>query len=94
MEEKKILFKYENRVMSCDIKNVTQEELLEFICEMLENLIENKVVTRELMLTTINMCLAIGPVLPEEELENEEVQKLIAELSDAMLNLFWSITND
>ena len=94
MEEKKILFKHENGKNTCDIKNVSKEELLTFICEMLENIIENKVVTRDLMLTYINMCLAIGPGLSKEDLENKEVEKLIAELSDSMLNLFGSITND
>lgn len=94
MKEKKILFKHENGKNTCDIKNVTHEELLAFICEMLENLIENKVVTRELLLTSINMYLAIGPDLSNEDLENKETEKIIAELSDAMLNLFGSITND
>ena len=94
MKEKKILFKHENGKNTCDIKNVTVEELLSFICEILENLIENKVVTRDLMLTSINMCLAIGPGLSKEELENKEIEKVIAELSDSMLNLFRSITND
>lgn len=94
MKEKKILFKHKNGKNTCDIKNVTPEELLVFICEMLENLIENKVVTRDLMLTYINMCLAIGPGLSKEDLENKEIENLIVEFSDSMFNLFGSITND
>lgn len=91
---KKILFKHENGTNTCDIKNVSEEELLAFICATLEQLIEHKVVTRDVLLTCINMCLTIGPRLSEEELENKEIEKLIAELSDSMLNLFGSITND
>ena len=94
MKEKKILFKYENGINSCDIKNVSEGELLTFICETLENLIENKVVTRDLMLTSINICLTLGSGLSMEDLENKEVEKLTCELSDSMLNLFRSITND
>lgn len=94
MEEKKILFKYENGVKSCDLKNVTQEELLAFICEILETLVGNKVVTRDLMLTSISICLTLGSDLSKEDLENKEIEKLIDELSDSMLNLFRSITND
>lgn len=94
MKEKKILFKHENGVNTCDIKNVSKKELLAFICEILENLIENKVVTRDVILTTINICLTLGSGLSEEELENKEIQKLIDGLSDTMLNLFRSITND
>lgn len=94
MKEKKILFKHENGTNNCDIKNVSTEELLAFICGTLEQLIEHKVVTRDLMLTSINMYLTIGSRLSKEDLENKEIEKLIDELSDSMLNSFRSITND
>lgn len=93
MKEKKILFKHENGVNTCDIKNVSEEELLSFICSTLENLIDHKVVTRDLMLTSINICLTVGSGLSKEDLENKEIVKVIDELSDSMLNLFRSITN-
>ena len=94
MKEKKILFKYENGIGTCDIKNVSQEELLVFICEILENLIQNNVVTRDIMLTSINLFLTIGTALPKEIAEDKEIKKLIDELSDSMLELFRSVKSD
>ena len=94
MKEKKILFKYENGTETCDIKNVNQQELLVFICVMLESLIQKNFVTRDVMLTSINLCLTIGSSLSEEELKDKEIYKLIDELSDSMLDLFRGIKND
>ena len=93
MEEKKILFKYENGLMSSDIKNVTDDELLVFICEMLEDLIANKVVTRDLMLTYINMYLAVE-TLDIDNIEDKELAGLIDELTNSMLLLFNIIDED
>ena len=59
MKEKKILFKYDNGGKTFEIKNVNQEELLVFICETLESLIQKNIVTRDIMLTSINLCLTV-----------------------------------
>lgn len=91
---KKILFKYENGTETCDIENISQEELLVFICEVLENLIQNNIVTRDIMLTSINLCLTVGSSLSEEELKDKEIYKLIDEVSDSMLELFRGVKSD
>lgn len=88
MKEKKILFKYDNEGKTCDIKNVNQEELLVFICETLENLIQNKIVTRAVMLTSINLCLTVGSVTDLDSIKDKELKKLIDELTQSMLMLF------
>ena len=88
MKEKKILFKYDNEGKTCDIKNVNQQELLVFICETLENLIQNNVVTRDIMLTSINLCLTIGTATDLDNIKDKELRNLIDELTESMLMLF------
>ena len=88
MKEKKILFKYDNGAKTCDIKNVNQEELLVFICEMLESLIQNNIVTRDVMLTSINLCLTVGSVTDLDSIKDKQLKKLIDELTKSMLMLF------
>ncbi len=88
MKEKKILFKYDNEGKTCDIKNVNQEELLVFICEMLENLIQKNIVTRDVMLTAINICLTVGTALDSSDFKDKQLRNLIDELSTNMLMLF------
>ena len=91
---KKILFKYENDEKTVEIKGVNQVELLSFICEALESLIEKGIVLREDLLTAINMCLTLGIALSKEAFEDKEIKKLIDELSDSMLELFGSVKRD
>ena len=91
---KKIIFKLENNEKSTEIKGVDKVELLTFICELLENLIEKGIIQRNVLLTAINMCLTLGTGLSNEDLENKEIKKLVSELSDSMLDLFKGITND
>lgn len=88
MKEKKILFKYENGAKICDIENINQEELLVFICEMLEGIIQKNIVTRDIMLTAINMCLTLGTALDSSDFKNKQLRNLIDELSTNMLMLF------
>ena len=88
MKEKKILFKYENGSKVCDIKNVKQEELLVFICEMLESLIQKNIVTRDIMLTSINLCLTVGTAVDFDNIKDKQLKKLIDELTSSMLMLF------
>ena len=88
MKEKKILFKYENGNRTYDIKNINQEELLVFICEMLEHLIDNNVVTRSVMLTSINLCLTLGTATDLDNIKDKQLRNLIDELTDNMLMLF------
>lgn len=88
MKEKKILFKYENGAKTCDIKNVNQEELLVFICETLESLIQNNIVSHDIMLTSINLCLTIGTVTDLDNIKDKQLKKLIDELTENMLMLF------
>ena len=88
MKEKKILFKYDNGTKICDIKNVSQEELLVFICEMLESLIQTNIVSRDIMLTSINLCLTIGTATDLDNIKNKQLRKLIDELTESMLMLF------
>ena len=88
MKEKKILFKYENGAKTCDIKNVNQEELLVFICETLESLIEKNIVTRDVMLTSINLCLTVGTAVDFDNIKDKQLKKLIDELTQSMLMLF------
>ena len=88
MKEKKILFKYENGNKTCDIKNINQEELLVFICEMLESLIENNVVTRSFILTSINLCLTLGTTIDLDNIKDKQLRNLIDELTKSMLMLF------
>lgn len=88
MKEKKILFKYDNGTKICDIKNVNQEELLVFICETLESLIQKNIVTRDVMLTSINLCLAIGTAVDFDNIKDKQLKKLIDELTESMLMLF------
>lgn len=88
MKEKKILFNYENGAKTCDIKNVNQEEVLVFICETLESLIQNKIVTRAVMLTSINLCLTVGSVTDLDSIKDKQLKKLIDELTSSMLMLF------
>ena len=85
---KKILFKYDNGAKTCDIKNVNQEELLVFICELLEKLIQNNIVTRDVMLTSINLCLTVGSVTDLDSIKDKQLKKLIDELTKSMLMLF------
>lgn len=87
-KEKKILFKYENGAKICDIENINQEELLVFICEMLERLIQNNVITRDAMLTSINLCLTVGAATDLDNIKDKQLKKLIGELSESMLMLF------
>ena len=93
MKEKKILFKHENGTNTCDIKNVSEEELLSFICETLENLIKHKVVTRDVMLTSINMCLTLG-TLDIDNIEDKELAGLIDALTNSVLLLSNIIDED
>ena len=88
MKEKKILFKYENGAKTCDIRNVNQEELLVFICEMLESLIQKNIVTRDVMLTSINLCLTVGATTDLDNIKDKQLKKLIDELTENMLMLF------
>lgn len=88
MKEKKILFKYENENRTWEIKNINQEELLVFICEMLENLIENNIVTRSVMLTSINLCLTLGTNIDLDNIKDKQLKNLIGELTESMLMLF------
>lgn len=88
MKEKKILFKYENGAKTCDIKNVDQQELLVFICETLESLIQRNIVTRDIMLTSINLCLTVGTVIDFDNIKDKQLKKLIDELTKSMLMLF------
>lgn len=88
MKDKKILFKYENGAMTCDIKNVNQEELLVFICKTLENLIQKNIVTRDIMLTCINLCLTVGSVTDLDCIKDKQLKKLVDELTESMLMLF------
>lgn len=85
---KKILFKYENGTKTCDIKNVNQEELLVFICETLESLIQKNIVTRDVMLTAINLCLTVGSATDLNINKHKQLRNLIDELSTSMLMLF------
>lgn len=87
MKEKKILFKYENKNRSCEIKNINQDELLVFICEMLESLIEKNVITRSVMLTSIILCLTIGTDIDLDNIKDKQLVDLIAELTKSMLML-------
>ena len=87
-KEKKILFKYENGVKICDIENINQEELLVFICEMLENLIQKNIVTRDIMLTAINLCLTVGTAIDFSDVKDKQLRNLIDELTESMLMLF------
>ena len=88
MKDKKILFKYENGAKTCDIKNVNQEELLVFICETLESLIQNNIVTRDIMLTSINLCLTVGTAVDFDNIKDKQLRNLIDELTSSMLMLF------
>lgn len=88
MKEKKILFKFENGAKTCEIKHINQEELLVFICETLESLIQNNIVTRDVMLTTINLCLTIGTTTDSSDFKDKQLRNLINELSTSMLMLF------
>ena len=88
MKEKKILFKYDNEGKTCDIKNVNQQELLVFICEMLESLIQKNIVTRDVLLTSINLCLTIGSATDLDNIKDKQLRKLIDELTTSMLMLF------
>lgn len=88
MKKKKILFEYVNGAKTCDIKNVNQQELLVFICETLETLIQNNMVTRDIMLTSINLCLTIGTATDLGNIKDKHLKKLIDELTNSMLMLF------
>lgn len=88
MKKKKILFKFENGAKTCDIKNVNQEELLVFICETLESLIQNNIVSRDIMLTSINLCLTVGTATDLDNIKDKQLKKLIDELTESMLMLF------
>lgn len=88
MKEKKILFKYDNGGKTFEIKNVNQEELLVFICETLESLIQKNIVTRDIMLTSINLCLTVGTALDSSDFKDKELKNLIDELTSSMLMLF------
>lgn len=88
MKEKKILFKYDNGTKICDIKNVNQQELLVFICEMLESLIQKNIVTRDIMLTSINLCLTIGTATDLDNIKDKQLRNLIDELTKSMIMLF------
>ena len=90
MKEKKILFNYENGAKTCDISNINQQELLVFICEVLENLIQNNIVTRNVLLTSINLCLTIGTTTDLDSIKNKQLRNLIDELTSSMLMLFES----
>ena len=82
---KKILFKYDNEGKTCDIKNVNQEELLVFICETLESLIQNNIVSRGVMLTSINLCLTVGTATDLDSIKDKKLKKLIDELVQVCL---------
>lgn len=88
MKEKKILFKYENGSKICEIKNVNQQELLVFICETLESLIQKNILTRDIMLTSINLCLTVGATTDLGDIKDKQLKKLIDELTESMLMLF------
>ena len=77
---KKILFKLENDERTIDINGVDKVELLSFICEALEILIEKGVVLRKELLASINICLTLGTALSKEISEDKEIKKLIDEL--------------
>ena len=94
MKEKKIVFKLENDDRTVDINGVDKVELLTFICEALEILIQKGIVSRDVLLTAINMCLTLGSGLSTEALEDKEIRTLIDELSTSMLDLFRGIKND
>lgn len=94
MKEKKILFKYENGKQICKIDNINKEELLVFICEMLEGLIQKNIVTRDVMLTAINLCLTIGAATDLDDIKDKELRKLIDELTESMLELFRGFKSD
>ena len=94
MKEKKIIFKLENEKKTTEIKGVDKVELLTFICEALESLIQKGIVSRDVLLTSINMCLTLGSGLSTEALEDKEIRIVIDELSTSMLDLFRSIKND
>ena len=79
-ERKKILFKLENDKRTVEINGVDKVELLSFIYEALETLIEKGVVLREELLTSINICLTLGSALSKEIAEDKEIKKLIDEL--------------
>ena len=79
-ERKKILFKLENDERTVEINGVDKVELLSFICEALEILIEKGVVLRKELLASINICLTLGTALSKEEFEDKEIKKLIDEL--------------
>lgn len=79
-ERKKILFKLENDERTVEINGVDKVELLSFICEALEFLIEKGVVLRKELLASINICLTLGTALSKEEFEDKEIKKLIDEL--------------
>lgn len=87
-KEKKILFKYENEVRTCDISNIKQEELLVFICEILNDLIEKNIVPRDILLTSINLCLTIGATTNLGDIKDKQLRTLIDELTESMLMLF------
>ena len=91
---KKIIFKLENGMNSCEIKNINTKELLTFICDMLESLVQRDVVKRDELLSTINIYLTLGTSLTEKALENKEIQKLIKELSISMCELFRNLSDD
>lgn len=80
MKEKKILFKLENDERTVEINGVDNVELLSFICEALEFLIEKGVILRKELLASINICLTLGTALSKEEFEDKEIKKLIDEL--------------
>ena len=80
MKEKKILFKLENDERTAEINGVDKVELLSFICETLETLIEKGIVSREELLTSINICLTLVAALSKEIAEDKEIKKLIDEL--------------
>ena len=88
MKEKKILFNYENGAKTCEINNVNQQELLVFICETLEILIQKNIVSRDIMLTSINLCLTIGTAVDFDNIKDKQLKKLIDELTKSMLMLF------
>lgn len=87
-KEKKILFKFENGTKICDIENINQEELLVFICELLESLIQKNIVTRDVMLTSINLCLTIGATTDLGDIKDKQLRNLIDDLTESMLTLF------
>lgn len=88
MKEKKILFKFENGARTCEIKHINQEELLVFICEMLESLIEKNIVTRDVLLTSINLCLTVGTAIDLSDVKNKQLRNLVDDLTESMLTLF------